>query len=152
MLVVVIARHWCRHHSGVNRRGGIHRALGMGMHAHVTHACVTHALCLCYACMSDACMLYACMCYACLSYACVTCLCVVTCLIACCRNLSVNPAINVSVEYPFSAPPWTSQFSCHSFVTLIQIWPAPNPAFNSDLHLIVTCTQADLHPIVTYTQ
>ena len=48
MFIVIIARHQCRHHSGLNRCGGIHRALGMGMHvlrmryACVTHACVMH--------------------------------------------------------------------------------------------------------------
>ncbi len=85
MFIVVIARHWRRHHSGVNRRGGIHRTLGMGMHAHASrmyYACTMHALCLCFA---HACAMH-----------------------ACCVH-----------EYPFSSPPWTSQLSCHSFVTLI---------------------------------
>ena len=71
MFIVATARHWRRRHTGVNRRGGIHRALGMGTHAHVSrmyYACTMPALCLPVLCICDACMLYACMCYACLSY------------------------------------------------------------------------------------
>jgi len=71
MFIVATARHWRRRHTGVNRRGGIHRALGMGTHAHVSrmyYACTMPVLRLPVLCMCDACMLYACMCYACLSY------------------------------------------------------------------------------------
>ena len=87
MFIVATARHWRRRHSGVNRRGGIHRALGMGTHAHVSrmyYACTMPALRMPVVCICHACMLYACMCYACLCYACGTCLCTVTRLFACC--------------------------------------------------------------------
>lgn len=71
MFIVATARHWRRRHSGVNRRGGIHRALGMGTHAHVSrmyYVCTMPALRMPVVCMCHACMLYACVCYACLCY------------------------------------------------------------------------------------
>ena len=65
---VMTARHWRGCHFGVNRRGGIHRALGMGMHARVLrmyYACVMLVVHMPYACLCHTCDTHACATHAC---------------------------------------------------------------------------------------